>query len=317
MAVTVLGGTTLDLLAAGLPRLPAADEAGDEFTDRSLVHLPTAPVVTIGGNGGNAAYALARLGCPVHLVTSLGRDPLGQAALGWLEAAGCQVTLLPPELTSVNVSATDTAARRACFFFPVATDREAALACLDGFRFQPGDHLLVTGYPHPEEEVTAAWAARARQAGATVSLDVGPAVAGFTLDRLEPLLDLLDLLFCNERELAVLAAGQDGEALAERLATALGEGLVVKRGAAGATFHGRAGRAHVPAFRVPATVTVGAGDTFNAGVVFASLARPAPPRERLRFGAATAALMLQAGRGVLGAPTSAEVEAFLARHPRP
>ena len=52
--VVVVGGTTFDLFASGLPGLPRIDDVGDEFTARSLVHLPSAPTPSVGGNAGNA-----------------------------------------------------------------------------------------------------------------------------------------------------------------------------------------------------------------------------------------------------------------------
>src|SRR6266567_1752514 len=123
--VWILGGATFDLLASGLARLPDVDSAGDEFTERSLVHLPTAPVISVGGNGANEAYVLARLGAAVHLFTSIGDDPLGSALLQSLRDAGCEVTCIPPRRTSVNFVATDGSGGRRSFFFPVVIDASA------------------------------------------------------------------------------------------------------------------------------------------------------------------------------------------------
>jgi sugar/nucleoside kinase (ribokinase family) len=79
--------------------------------------------------------------------------------------------------------------------------------------------------------------------------------------------------------------------------------------------------AEVPGFVVEAQATVGAGDAFNAGFLFArALERDLV--ESARFGNVTAAWVVAAARGVLGSPTMAEVEASLAtsllpRHPSP
>lgn len=64
MAVVALGGTTFDPARVRARHL-AAPGCRDEFSSRSLVNLPAVPVASIGGNAGNTAYALARLGCIV------------------------------------------------------------------------------------------------------------------------------------------------------------------------------------------------------------------------------------------------------------
>jgi sugar/nucleoside kinase (ribokinase family) len=69
----------------------------------------------------------------------------------------------------------------------------------------------------------------------------------------------------------------------------------------------------VPAFKVDVVDTLGAGDTFH-GAFTLMLAEGKSEREAMRFSAATAALKCTRYGGILGAPTRAEVEAFLASH---
>jgi sugar/nucleoside kinase (ribokinase family) len=303
-----VGGTTFDLLASGLQELPRADSAGDEFTDRSLVHLPQTPVTTVGGNAGNAAYALARLGCPVHLVTPLAEDLFGRQLCSWLAEAGCQVWALPASETSINVVATDLAYRRVSFFRPVEVDAAAALDALDRLPLASGDHVLLTGYPHPPDEVLLAWASRARHVGASVALDIGPGVAGLTISRLVPLLSTVDVLFGTRAEVSMVDVRSGPDEMADRLAMMVLSGLVVKDGAAGAEFRSPRRRVRVPAFPVDAASSVGAGDVFDAAYIAAEATDPA---RRLRFAAAAAALMLHRRRGVRGTPSRADIEKFL------
>ena len=68
----------------------------------------------------------------------------------------------------------------------------------------------------------------------------------------------------------------------------------------------------VPAFKVDVVDTLGAGDTFH-GVFTLMLAEGKTEREAMRFSAAAAALKCTRYGGILGAPTRAEVEAFLAK----
>ena len=68
----------------------------------------------------------------------------------------------------------------------------------------------------------------------------------------------------------------------------------------------------VTAFKVDVVDTLGAGDTFH-GAFTLMLAEGKPEREAMRFSAAAAALKCTRYGGILGAPTRAEVEAFLVR----
>jgi sugar/nucleoside kinase (ribokinase family) len=312
VTVYVVGGTTFDLLISGLPRFATADPAGDEFTSRSLVDAP-APTATIGGNGGNAAYALARLGCRVHLFTALGGDPFGEAASAWLTGVGCEVDTLLPRETSVNVVLTDRAGHRLSYFHPVGIDAAAAATLVDQLPCGPGDHLLLAGYPHPDDDLLRRLAEKARAAGSTVWLDIGPALAGFTRVRLADLIPVVDVLLCNRDELAATDPGADADRLADEFAHQLAGGLVVKAGAAGATFHGRREQVTVPAVPISATASVGAGDVFNGAFIRAAHDAGTDMRDRLRYAAAAAALMLERGDGVLGSPTHDDVTAFLSR----
>jgi sugar/nucleoside kinase (ribokinase family) len=67
----------------------------------------------------------------------------------------------------------------------------------------------------------------------------------------------------------------------------------------------------VPAFKVDVVDTLGAGDTFH-GAFTLMLAEGKSEREAMRFSAAAAALKCTRYGGILGAPSRAEVEAFLA-----
>jgi sulfofructose kinase len=68
----------------------------------------------------------------------------------------------------------------------------------------------------------------------------------------------------------------------------------------------------VPAFKVDVVDTLGAGDTFH-GAFTLMLAEGKSERAAMRFSAAAAALKCTRYGGILGAPTRAEVEAFLAQ----
>ena len=69
----------------------------------------------------------------------------------------------------------------------------------------------------------------------------------------------------------------------------------------------------VPVFKITAVDTLGAGDAFHGGFVMA-LAQGRNEVDAMRFGAAVAGIKCTRIGGSAGAPTRAEVEAFLARN---
>ena len=91
--------------------------------------------------------------------------------------------------------------------------------------------------------------------------------------------------------------------------------VVIKQGAEGASIWLAGGDTitQVPGFAVKAQFTVGAGDSFNAGFLYA-LQQGQDTVEAARFGNAVAALVVSAAQGALGAPSLAQVEELLAQH---
>ncbi len=74
------------------------------------------------------------------------------------------------------------------------------------------------------------------------------------------------------------------------------------------------GRVHrLPVFKITAVDTLGAGDAFHGGFVMA-LTQGRNEVDAMRFGAAVAGIKCTRIGGSAGAPTRAEVEAFLARY---
>lgn len=310
MRFVVVGGTTFDVLAGGLDRLPTV-RGGDEFTPQTLVELPSPPALTIGGNGGNVAYTLGRLERGATLVTCLGEDVFGRQAAAWLADAGVQLVRVPPHRTSCNLVTTDRDRNRYSFFHPVAFDDAALDDAAREVALAAGDHLHLAGFPHPSHETLRRWLDAAAAAGASTSLDIGPALSGFRLSTVAALADGLDTLFASREELAALepdaSPPTDPDEAARQLAERVRTAVVVKGGAAGAYAVGPGGHgsgtkaAHVPARPVAAQATVGAGDAFDAGFLAAMVGGAGLDRA-LEVGDAVAREVLVRGRGVLGAP---------------
>src|SRR5690606_10782518 len=79
----------LDISLSGIPHLPP--KGRDEFSVDSLVFSETPLRMVLGGSGGTAAYALARLGVQVLLCSAIGRDIFGEMIGNWLAEPGVRL----------------------------------------------------------------------------------------------------------------------------------------------------------------------------------------------------------------------------------
>ena len=263
--VEIIGGTTVDIYVS-VPRFPPG--TGAEFGRATLAHCDRAANLSVGGNGGLAAYILGRLGQPARLHTRLGRDFWGGWLRARLEAAGVELASdSTDEESSTNIVATDGGGNRLSFFHPLEA-RYAVAAALPDTRV-----MFLGGCPHPTAELIASYVRPYRNAGATTVIDIGPAIPRpFRFDDLARLADALDLVTCNRAELRQLSGTSSlrrGVQLIHKLGIPT---LVIKDGANGAVFSTSHDK-HLHLVPVettePATGSVGAGDSFNAGLLYA------------------------------------------------
>ncbi len=289
---------------------------GSLNTDRvlSVASLPvrgeTVPclgeVVTQGGKGANQAAAAAALGVDTVFIGAVGDDPGGDAGVGELERVGVDVSLVQ-QVAAPTGAATVAVDRDGANFIIVEAGANAALDPRHVHQAVtrsagPGSMILAS-LEIPLDAVAAAGQA-ARQVGAGFALNPAPA-------RLLPddLLASCGVLVPNEVELTQLRMPP------ERLFT-LGVGaVVVTRGGEGAELL-RPGHppAHVPALRVAARDTTGAGDAFVAAFC-AARTLGLDLDTACRFAAAAGSLSTT-GAGARGhLPSRAEVERSMADHP--
>jgi sugar/nucleoside kinase (ribokinase family) len=228
----------------------------------------------------------------------------------------------------VNLAGLVQSAERATAFTTIVSDRglnrlafhhQGALAafCVDDIPagvLAAADVVLATSYTIMPQLRPAGFAqllADARRRGAITALDIGPAIGRpAQLEELAPLLPTVDYLIANQHELAVCTGVDDVEQGAKALLAAGARCIIVKLGAAGAAVWQAAGHQHVPAFSVQVFSTVGAGDAFNAGLLY-GLRQEWVLEEAIRFGNAVAALVISGQRGILDCPSLEQATSFL------
>jgi ribokinase len=261
-----------------------------------------------GGKATNQAVAAARLGAPVRLVTVLGRDERGRRALAYFEDQGIDTrwvvsvegptdmgfVVLPPS----KIPAIATAQDRSRELNEVSVG--AAAEAIRG-----GSYVLSQLEAPPEAALSAFRIARA--AGVATVLNPSPAM------ELDPeLLALTDVLVPNEHEAAALAGGGGApRELASELVGRLGVAtVVVTAGEDGASFvHGTEPGGHVPAPRVEAADTTGAGDAFVAALAV-RLRAGAALAEAVAFAVRAASLSVTRPGTMPAFPTSEEVNGW-------
>lgn len=298
MHLTICGVTVADVIFPRMDRLPTWPRH-TEFTLRNLVMTSVPPVVTLGGNGANAAYVAARCGAHVTLHTCLGRDPLGGLVRGWLEAAGCRISG-PPRVrsTAVNVTAANARHQRATLFYPGQPPELPSV----GARSRR-EAMLVCGWPHPPLPDIARRFRVIAAAGGLTAVDTGPILGRpWSLAGLRPLWPHLRMLLTNEFELLAITKARRVATAITRVRAVYSGDVVIKRGPEGVVFvpAGSVRPRRLPAIRVKAVNTVGAGDAFN-GALLAARCQGHPMEAALAFAGRVAASVVASPSGVLGA----------------
>lgn len=295
MHATVVGSIHLDWILQ-VPALPAP---GDTV-------LATSRATSPGGKGANQAVTLRRLGAAVEMVGVVGGDDAGRELLENFDALGvgrAHVRVAEGEPSGIAVVAVDATGDNGILVAPGASgtlspaDVEAADAAI------AGADVVLLQLEVPLETVSATVAA-ARAAGVPVVLNAAPAQ-----HLPDDLIASLDLLVVNEGEALALAGGDDAEAAARALLARGARSVVVTLGGDGAFVLDEDGLTRIPAHRVEAVDTTGAGDTFVAAIA-AGLAAGDDVRASARLAAAAAALAVQRP-GAQSAPTLAETRDFL------
>jgi sugar/nucleoside kinase (ribokinase family) len=269
--------------------------------------------LTLGGSAGIFAAGAARLGLRTAIAATIGDDDLGGATRAMLVGRGVDDGLVrvDPDLPtglSINLQREDDRAILTDRGAIPALDVAAAVAAVQrGVRHvHIASVFLVPALASEGGTLVAA----ARRVGATVSVDTNFDPAG-EFAAPEWLRDA-DVLMPNETEALALArggeeevaapCGEDDLLAAARHLAARGALVAVKRGAAGAVAVRGDEVVEAPAPPATGTDSVGAGDSFDAGLVWALL-DGRPLDEALGIACACGALSLRAAGGIDGQAT--------------
>jgi sugar/nucleoside kinase (ribokinase family) len=283
----------------------------DKFPAPGTKVQASAFVITSGGQSGNAAVAIARLGGAASYIGTLGdqNDEVANRIVKILAGEKIDVSRairVPGAISSVSLILIDatgekTIATRRDQGLSNATpeDPKAAVADVDAV-------LLDNRYTNITLPICAA--AQARGIPRVLDLDR-------TASANDPLLQGCTHVIASADALRGTAGVQDlGGALRE-LGKSYKGFLAVTDGPDGVYWLDGGDIRHMDAFKVDAVDTLGAGDTFH-GAFTLRLVETGDVVESMRFGEAAAAIKCTRFGGLMGAPTRAEVDAFLKERAR-
>jgi len=296
----------------------------DLYSEEPHVPLPQVRRFSryLGGSSANMAVGLSRLGAKVGIVSCLGNDSLSDFLVDFLKKEKVEtkhIQVAPgylPSLCLTEVSPPDS--------FPQVFYRHAAVDTVldakeEDLSFAASGRMFVTNgtslCASPSRESAYRALERAKQAGCTVVLDVdfrsmswrSATEAGLAIRLALP---FVDVLIGNQLELK-LAAGIDDldEAIAKLRSVGIPM-LVSKLGELGTRVITPNETVYLPPYKVDVATTIGAGDGFASGFLFAKL-KGLSLTDCLHYGNAAAAIVVSRLSCSEAMPTIAEVEGMI------
>jgi len=263
--VFVIGNISLDLILGGIPDFP---EWGVEVLVPGYVMRP-------GGAGSNAALALSALGVETFIVGTIGKDEVGEEIKQAFQTRGVRTDFLFEEAewqTGLSVALTHAVSKERSFFTELGAQSALSLTHLKRVYpfLEEDDGVLLCGYflsPGIRNRETALFLQELkREKGGTLLLDTGWPTEGWTQEVKEEIKRLLapfDYFLPNEKEIAGLL----GEA--EKIFSFWSGLLVVKLGSVGCCLYTPSSSFLQSTIPVTVQDTIGAGDYFNAGFLWA------------------------------------------------
>ena len=278
-----------------------------------------------GGKGSNQAVAAGRLGVPTLFVGAVGRDAFAAQARAFYRAEGiaARLTTKPRQPTGNAAILVEAAGQNEIIIAPGAnlalSRADVPVAAVRGAR--------VVVVQLESNLATTAWVLReARKASVTTVLNTAPMHA----DLNPAILRHADIVIPNETEFVALVnllRGTGVRKFTESKMAALNPAklhalcrklgaptVIITRGEKGCFLSHLDDFGEVPAFKVTAVDTTGAGDAFVGGFAAGLVANNGDLLAAARFGNAVAALSVTRQGTSPAMPTARQVAAFLRKH---
>lgn len=262
--VLCFGLVMADVLVSGLLRLPEnwEEAVGGERS-----------AIAVGGGAANSARTFGRLGEPVDLLGRVGGDYFGEFVRRDIKADGVNCAALYTDKASTTGVAVGLVHKDGQRCFVTAQGANRSIDKTDFERVNMGDYdfLHINGYfqfPKIEPDLRAVLE-DFRSKGGKVSLDTASADPfGRWYKAVEPFVDCIDYLFLNNTQLMEMAGEDTVEKSAEKMLSRGVKTVIAKLGIDGCQiYQEKKAPVCVPALKVKAVDTTGAGDSFDAAFI--------------------------------------------------
>ncbi|MFI7701112.1 carbohydrate kinase [Nonomuraea sp. NPDC049480] len=265
--IAVLGECVADGFTDRRPPGPHPGAAGDAAGGLAMRVLP-------GGGPANTAVALARLGSPTRFLGRISGDVFGELFRGHLAASGVDLSACveAEEPSTLAVAALDAGGHAEYSFYAEGTaDWQWTPYELDPARLGPAGclHTGSLALVRPPGRTAIEELVRSAAAHATISIDpnVRPTLASRDDYHVTRWCEWTDILKLSDDDLGFLLPDVPMERACDIWHAAGARLILITRGAAGALVSLDGERATVPAPKVEVVDTVGAGDSFTAGLL--------------------------------------------------
>lgn len=298
----------------------------DLYSEEPSVPLPRVRHFSryLGGSSANMAVGLARLGAKVGIVSCLGDDNLSEFLADFLASEGVDTSHVQrapgflPSLCLTEITPPDRFPQ--VFYRKEAVDTRLAVTSAD-LDFIASARFFITNGTSlcapPSRESTYRAVEHAKRSGCLVVFDVdyrsmswgSPEEAGLAVRLALP---WIDVLIGNPPELMLVSGERGLDAAVVALREARVPMLVSKLGEQGTRVWQRDEAVFLPPYSVDVVSTIGAGDGFASGFLYALL-RGRPVADCLHYGNAAAAIVVSRLSCSEAMPTLAEIEEMIRR----
>ncbi|WJG28011.1 ribokinase [Vibrio furnissii] len=302
--LVVLGSVNADHVL----QVPSFPRPGETLHGRNYQVIP-------GGKGANQAVAAARLNADIGFIACVGDDSFGINIRESFKLDGMNIRGVkmqpncPTGIAMIQVS--DSGENSICISAEANAKLTAEAIDPDLQHIRDAKYLLMQLETPLDGIVKAAQVAK--EARTNVILNPAPA-----RELPDALLSCVDVITPNETEAEVLTGiTVTDDASAQLAADALHlkgiEIVMITLGAKGVWLSQNGRGTLIPGFRVQATDTTAAGDTFN-GALVTGLLEEMPLESAIKFAHAAAAISVTRFGAQTSIPNREEVDAFLADH---
>lgn len=261
--------------------------------------------IHVGGKGLNQAVSLAKSGAEVYTAGQVGKD--GKFLLDFLSSSGADTSLVKSTNTFTGhaVIEVDRDGQNQMILFPGANGEITTDYCDEILKnFSAGD-LVLMQYETSQVEYMVE---KAHEKGMLTAFNPSPFV-----DELKSFdYSKIDYLILNESEGQSITGETETKAITNKLIEMCGGAVVLTLGSDGAVYADKKEYIFVPAFKVNAVDTTGAGDTFT-GYFLNELMGGVKADKALKIASAASAIVVGKAGAAETIPEKEEVRKFLNR----